>query len=182
LGGTATDLLALARVLEQARASGDRSAVADALKQLDVEELPPEPGETRRFRIAGLPPDNLQIQFSPGPAPPATFPPDLAWIPHTRIAVGMLGEGALQAMWFGVEPESAVAAIITHAEAHGWREPPAFPYRTAAGVKPRYLERDGITRTLIALGAPPNGMVQMMQPPARERPGGTAGSTACTRV
>jgi hypothetical protein len=157
------DLTGLTQAMERARLTGDRAALADALRQLETEELPAESGEIRRFRIRGASPQSYSTLFAAADAPPPTFPPGFPWIPGVQVGVSRHGAGQTVAHWYGVDVAPALERLLEHCRAEGWVEPPGPRFPTASGAEVRVLERPGYRRQVIVNAAEDTRMVLLIE-------------------
>jgi hypothetical protein len=157
------DITSLAQALEHARLTGDNTVAAEALAQLETDDLPPEPGEVRRFHIRGTPPEHYLIAYAPADEPPPSFPADLPWIPGAHVGLSRHGGRDVAVHWYGVDMEPALQRILEHSRAAGWVDVAGPRFPTASGAQIRVLEREGERRQVIAAGAGTSGMIQLMQ-------------------
>jgi len=157
------DLAALTLALERARQTGDRAAMAEALQQLETDDLPAEPGEVRRFRIRGASSESYSVLYAAADTPPPTFPADFPWIPGVQVGVSRHGSRQTVAHWYGMDVEAALARVLEHCRAEGWTAPPGLDLPTASGAAVHMLERPGYRRQIIANTDPDARMLLLIQ-------------------
>ena len=163
------DLAAFEQALRDAEQRGDREAMRQLALQLEADELPTlDPGELRRMRFRGAPPEQYSIIFTPADQPPATYPSDLPWLPGAKTSVLFFGSGQpVVVHWLCADASAAADRIVSESLAQGWAETPGLRFPTASGARVIFLERAGAVRQLGVVAGAEQGMVQMTETPKR---------------
>ena len=163
------DLAAFEQALRDAEQRGDREAMRQLALQLEADDLPTlDPGELRRIRFRGAPPEQYSILLMPADEPPATYPSDLPWVRGAKTSVLFFGAGQpVVVHWLCADASAAADQILAESLAQGWTETPGLRFPTASGARVIFLERAGAVRQLGVVVGAEHGMVQMTDTPKR---------------
>ncbi len=125
----------------------------------------PGPGVRARVTPTGAGAESLTITvYDAAPARPPAFPPDLPFVADRELVVAVTGRDGILASWWDVpDPEMLVAALERESLRSGWHAaagPPCGP--AAAGLRAVRFERAGRTRTIVGIGSPETGFVNLV--------------------
>ena len=117
-----------------AQRAGDKQGMADAAQRMEdefkkqplPEELPvTEPGVLKRTRSAGMGPmaASVTTTYAPAKERPASYPPDLPFLPDATLSVSVFDDSAYGPIWqtFGLSNlKAALDSITRQLESAGW--------------------------------------------------------------
>jgi hypothetical protein len=166
------DLPAFEQAVREAQLRGDHEAIAALARQLEMDELPTlDAGELRRAHMRGAPPGQVTIVFAPADTAPPTYPADLPWLRGINTSLLSLGPTEPVVVFWAAADAGAVAEqILNQSLAQGWVEAPGLKFPTATGARLVFLEREGVSRSLMMVQKGEHGVVQMTQGRSRSAP------------